>query len=155
MFLESLKIAVMFPRKKGSDSCLQLLLIAALKLARQGVVSWAKQVGSFKVLVIAPCGYVKASMPDLLRSVDNAPQFKDVFREILAMKDLQCKKNKLSFKAKTFRKRQIRRKFICCFNQISLSEIIPGRDLKNWLMKCQVYIFVKLQIVASLKVLKI
>lgn len=51
----------------------------------------AKQVGSFKVLVIAPHGYVKASMPDLLRSVDNAPQFKDVFREIMAMKDFLSK----------------------------------------------------------------
>ncbi len=42
-------------------------------------------------------GYVKASMPDLLGGDDSTPQFKDFFREFLAMKDFQSKESKFHF----------------------------------------------------------
>lgn len=36
-------------------------------------------------------------MPDLLGGDDSTPQFKDVFREFLAMKDFQSKESKFHF----------------------------------------------------------
>ncbi len=67
-----------------------------LKVRPTGVALWAEQVGSFRVLVISPCGYFKASIPDLI-GVDSTPQFKDAFRELLAMKDFQSKESKFHF----------------------------------------------------------